>query len=905
MSRIHRTPPKLAEWLIARSIPRSDREPMSADLAELFVHRSAEHGVNAARLWYWSLVLSFPTRLLLNRVSLRSQSSPYTAISKSSTSQSLGAIMSSFWQDVRYALRGFRRAPGFFVVAVVTLALGIGATTSIFSVVNGIVLRPLPFPDPDRLVRLYTTEGSRDRDNHAGANFVDIKTQNESLEHLAGFSTGRYNVAGLDAPRVVRGATVTSDFFSVFGVNAVLGRTLSPDVDLPGGDRALVISFGLWQSQFGGDVAIIGKSLTVDGTQYSVVGVMPNGFSYPGPTQFWAESEFEVPDPPFDLGGDPSLNRGAQYFNAVGRLGETVTLAQAQGEMNGLAERLEEAYPEANANEGLNVVPLHDSIVGDDLRSTLYVLLGAVGFLLLIACSNVANLLLVRASGRDKEIVVRTALGAGRLRILRQLVSESVVLALVGAVVGLFVAVWGTNALLGFAPEGIPRVSEVGADIRVLAFTISVALGTGVLFGFAPATQLFKSDFQTATAVGGSRQTAGKRRSRLRSGLIVAEVAVSLLLLVGAGLTIRTFVELNKVDPGFDPQTTLSARVEIPEARYQTEAEQQEFYREVVDRVSALPGVQSAGGVLSLPINSGIEGDLIFVIEGRPLVPGEETHGGYQLATPDYFSTLGIPVIRGRVFTAADDADAPRVAVINQALADLYWSDDDPIGKRVTWNDPGDDAVWSTIVGIVGDTRHDGLDEPPRPEIFRPYAQVPMPYMTLVVRSPMDMASLTAAVRNTVIDIDPQQPIYEVLSMERVLFDSLGSNRFNMYLLVTFSLTAIVLAGVGLYGVLSFSVAQRSNEIGIRMALGARAGGVVGRVLNEGIRLTIVGLVIGTGAAIGLTRLMSSMIHGVSATDPATFAGGAVLLVAIALAASLIPAHRASKVSPMEVLKVE
>jgi predicted permease len=667
----------------------------------------------------------------------------------------------------------------------------------------------------------------------------------------------------------------------------------------------MVLSYGLWQSQFAGDVAILGTSLTVDGVQYTVVGVMPSGSSYPAPTLFWVQSEYRVPDASFDFGGDYSSDRGAQYFNVVGRLHEGVTLTQAQAEMNGIADRLREAFPDANANEGLNVVSLHESIVGN-VRSTLYVLFGAVGFLLLIACSNVANLLLVRASVRDKEIVVRAALGAGRIRILRQLVTESVVLALTGGLVGFLVALWGTQALLALVPPGIPRVAEVGTDLKVLGFTLAVALGTGVLFGLAPAIQSFKSDLRIATAGGGSRQTAGLGRSRLRSGLIIAEVAVSLLLLVGAGLTIKTFIALNNVDPGFDTHNILTARVEIPGSKYQTSQEQTEFYRETIDRVRALPGVLSAGSVLSLPINFAINGDLIFAIEGRTRVPGEETHGGYQLASSDYFGTLGIPLLRGRVFTAADNEDAFGVAVVNQAMADLYWSDEDPIGQRVTWNNPENaDATWSTIVGIVGNTRHRGLDEPPRPEIFQPYMQAPMTVMTLVVRSEMDVAGLTSAIRNSVLEVDPSQPIYSVLSMEQVLSNSLGSNRFNMYLLAIFAATAILLAGVGLYGVLSFSVAQRSNEIGIRMALGAQAGGVIGRVIKEGFWLTVAGLVIGSGAAIGLTRLMASMIHGVSATDPMTFVLGSVLLIGITLVASWIPALRAAKVGPMEVLRAE
>jgi putative ABC transport system permease protein len=582
-----------------------------------------------------------------------------------------------------------------------------------------------------------------------------------------------------------------------------------------------------------------------------------------------------------------------------------IDLALAQSEMRMIAERLAETYPSVNANEGLILVPLHESVVGN-VGSTLYVLLAAVGFLLLIACANVAGLLLVRASSREKEIVLRSALGAGRSRIVRQLLTESVVLSLLGGSVGFIAALWGTQALVSLAPEGIPRVSEVGADLRVLAFVLAIVLGTGVLFGLAPAIQSLGRTSTLSAIVGGSRVTATRARNRLRNGLIVSEVAVSLLLLVGAGLTVRTYVALNGVDPGFDPRRTLSARVDIPERRYPSDVEQREFYRETLERVRAIPGVASAGGVLSLPIHAGISGDLIFGIEGRPLVPGEESHGGYQLASPDYFRTLGIRLVRGRVFTDGDGPETSGVAVINQALADLYWPDEDPIGRRVTWGDPTEeDAEWVTIVGIVGNTRYDGLDEPPRPEIFRPYAQAPMPFMTLVVRSELEVAGLTSAIRQAVMEVDAAQPVYEIHAMEEVLSDSLASRRFSMLVLGVFAAAALVLAAVGLYGVLSFSVAQRSNEIAIRMALGAQVSEVVGRVVKEGFWLAAIGLVIGTCGAVALTRLMANMVHGVSARDPMTFVAGILLVTAVALAASWIPALRAGRADPMEVLRRE
>jgi putative ABC transport system permease protein len=813
--------------------------------------------------------------------------------------------MSSIVQDIRYAVRGFARAPGFVGVAIVTLALGIGATTAIFSVVNGIVLRPLPFPNPDRLVRLYSGEGGEARDNHSGANFLDIRSESESFEDLAGFIPGRFNLTGPEAPQMVRGAVVTPDFFSVLGVDALLGRTLSQEADAPGGERTVVLRYSLWQSLYAGDVTVVGRPVVVDGQQYTVVGVMPQGFGFPPNAEFWAASQYRVPDPPFDFGTDPGEVRGASYFDAVGRLKRDIDMSRAQAEMTVIAGRLAEAYPEENADEGLLLVPLHESLVGD-VSATLYILLGAVGFLLLIACANVASLLLVRAWGRGRELALRSALGASRVRIVRQLLTESVVLAFLGGIVGLLVAVWGTNALLALAPEGIPRVSEVDADLRLLAFALSIVLGTGVLFGLAPALQAFGGTPAEPGIIGGTRLTAGRARSRLRHGLIVGEVAVSLVLLVGAGLTVRTYLALNRVDPGFDPHQTLSAGVEIPETRYPTDIEQSEFYREVLERVSAIPGVRSAGGVLSLPINAGISGNLTFSIEGRQAAPGEERQGGYQLASPDYFRTLGIPLIRGRIFVQGDGPDASGVAVINQALADLYWRGQEPIGQRVTWGDPTDENVdWTTIVGIVGNTRQDGLEEVPRPEIFRPYAQAPMPFITLVVRSEVEATGLTTAIRNAVLEVDPAQPIYEVKTMERVLSDSLGSRRFSMYVLGVFAVTALVLAAVGLFGVLSFSVSQRSKEIAIRMALGAQVSGVIARVVREGLGLAAIGLLIGTLGAVALTRYMASMVYGVGTADPKTFVAGIALFALVALVASWIPALRAARADPMNVLKAE
>jgi putative ABC transport system permease protein len=631
---------------------------------------------------------------------------------------------------------------------------------------------------------------------------------------------------------------------------------------------------------------------------------MPPGFAFPERSQFWAASRFAVPESPVDVGDDPASVRTLSWFSVVGRLNAAVTLEQAQLEMDMISERLSADHPEVD--EATLLVPLRESLVGD-VSTSLYVLLGAVGFLLLIACANVANLLLVRAAGRDREMVVRAALGAGRRRILRQLVTESVVLALAGGLAGFTLAVWGTRALLTLAPDGIPRVAEVSTDLRVLGFTLAAALGTGLLFGLAPALQSFREGAGRSAAAGGTRQTAGRPSSRLHGALIVGEVAVSLMLLVGAGLMVRTLFTLNQVDPGFSVENTLSARVWIPANKYPEDDQVTAFYRETLQRVGSIPGVESVGAVLSLPVNAGINGTFTFSIEDRvPEEDGDSFSAGFQIANPDYLQTIGIPLVSGRWFTAADDADAPGVAVVNQALVDAYWRTEEPLGKRIAFGDPTDaDTDWLTIVGVVGSTRHFGLDQPVRGEIYQPYLQTALPYMTLVVRSEMDLSALTSALRRAVMEVDPEQPLSAVATMEQVLFDSLGSRRFNMLLLAVFAAAALVLAAIGLYGVLSFTVAQRANEIGIRMALGAQVGGVVGQVMRIGVGLAVIGLAIGTAGALALTRLMVSMIHGVSTTDPLTFVTGIALLVAIAALASCVPALRAARVDPVEVLRAE
>lgn len=572
--------------------------------------------------------------------------------------------------------------------------------------------------------------------------------------------------------------------------------------------------------------------------------------------------------------------------------------------MDAIGARFREEYPDTKADEGFNIVYLRDSIVGD-IRPVLFTLFGAVGFVLLIACANVANLLLVKASGRDKEVAVRMALGANRSRIIGQLITESILLALCGGLFGVLFALWGTDALLALVPEDIPRAMEVTADLGVLGFAMLVSLTTGILFGMAPALQCSRQNLQESIREGSGRHGSDRKGNRVRNLLIIGEVAISLLLVVGAGLMMRTFFTLNAVDPGFNPENVYSARVWIPPSRYDEDEKITNFYREIIERVRGIPGVQSAGAVLSLPVNSGINGSLSFSIEGRPVEPGYEPVSGFQLVSSDYFKTMGIPVLHGRTITDADNEDAPLVALVNQALADEHWPGENPLGNRIAWGNIEDDEVeLATIVGIVGNTRHSGLDEETRTEIYRPYSQAPMPFMTLVVKSAMEESSIVSALRSVVAEVDPGQPVIEAMTMDQVLAGSLGQRRFNMLLLGLFAGAALLMAAVGLYGVLSYSVTQRSREIGISMALGASTGHIVGKIVREGFRLIIIGLVIGTLGAVALTRLITSLIYGVSVTDPVTFILGILLMTAVALTACYLPALRASRLDPVSVLRL-
>jgi putative ABC transport system permease protein len=814
--------------------------------------------------------------------------------------------MGNLLQDVRFGLRSFAKSPGFTAVAILTLALGIGATTSIFTVTDAVILRPLPYEEPDRLVRVFVTDLNRgvSQTSHDGAGYLDLRNRSESFDGIAAYRGLSINLVGGELPVRKRGASVVPEFFSVLGVDALVGRTFSPALDAPESDRAVVLGHSLWETQFGGDDEILGQSLKLNDELYTVVGIMPPGFDFPAGSELYISPHYRVPDPPFDLGEDPAENRGAQFLSVVGRLRDGVQLEQAQAELDIVAAQVAEAYPSSSGAEGLVAVPLHDTLVSE-ARPLLYVLLGAVGFVLLIACANVASLLIVRATRKEKELAIRRALGAGAGRIVRQLLTESILLALIAGVFGIVLALWGTDLLLLLAPAEIPRAEEVGVDLRVLGFTFLIVVGTGVLFGMAPVPQVSRDNLQSTIKDGAARIT-GSSGNRLRKALIVGEVAISFLLVVGAGLMGRTFFSLVAVDPGFDSSNTLAVHMALPENKYSEDHEFLAFYHGVLDRVETMPGVESAAMVLTLPMDANIRGTLSITIDGQPRVPGEDLVAGFQVVSPDYFRTLRIPLLSGRLLTAADSEDAPPVLLINQAFVDRHFPDEDPLGKRVTWGDgEGPDSTWSTVVGVVGNTLMAGLDDQAEPMTYQTYPQSWLPFLTLVVRSQGDAASLIGSVRAAILEVDPEQPIYGETTLDEALAGTLGNRRFNMLLLGVFSFAALVMAAVGLYGVLSFSVEQRSREIGVRRALGAEQSAVVLQVVREGATLVLIGLLIGAAGAFALSGVVSSQIHGVSAADPISYAVAILVLGTIAILACAIPALRASRVDPLIALKSE
>jgi predicted permease len=806
--------------------------------------------------------------------------------------------MNTLWQDLRYSLRLLLKRPGFTLVAVITLALGIGANTAIFSVVNAVLIRPLPFKQSERLVKVWPQQAQT---SVSKAEMVEIREHSQSFADLAAYSGWSFTLTGGDEPAKLSGARTTATFFSLLGVDAELGRTFLPDEDQPDRSHVVMLSHGLWQSRFGADQNIIGQAITIDGESHTVVGVLRPDFKFPDNQFPKFNLELIVPAP---LDPNDGNDFSAHYLNLVGRLQPGVTVEQAQSEVASIIHNARAKFARAPDNYGLqaSVTGLQEEMIGDT-RSTLLILLGAVGFVLLIACANVANLHLARTTARRREIAIRTALGARRGRIVRQLLTESVLLALAGGAAGVLLALWGIDLLVALLPAEVPRLNAIGIDGRVLGFSLGLSMLTGVLFGLAPALQASKPDLQAALKEGGKTSTTGAGR-RLRNLLVVAEVALALMLVIGAGLLIKSFWRRQQVDPGFKAQNVLSLQVAPPSAAYKDNSRKRVFYRQVIERIAALPGVSAVGGIHLLPMG-GSNWNPDIRVEDHPLPDGEELPSvDWRLITPGYFQAMRIPLIKGRFFTEADHEKTASVAIINETLARAYWPNEDPIGKRIRSGFEGKE--WVPIVGVVGDVKEQSLDTPTHLEMYRPYEQSPfMPFMTLMVRTDADPAALAAVIRNEVWAIDKDVPLADIQPLAQVVSESISRPRSTMLLLAVFAGVALLLGSIGIYGVIAYAVAQRTQEIGIRMALGASSRDVLRMVIGQGMRLILAGVALGIGGALAATRALESLLFGVSATDALTFAVVALLLALVALLACWIPARRAAKVDPMVALRYE
>jgi putative ABC transport system permease protein len=812
--------------------------------------------------------------------------------------------MSGLGGDLRYALRMLWRAPGVTVTALAALGLGIGGSVAIFSVVDAVLLRPLPYRAADRLAEIFGNFHAQNLERIAVSvpEYLDYRAQSQVLEDLTAFAVGDSNLTGGGSPERVSAAMATSSFLGVFGVEPALGRGFSAEEQSPGRSQVALLSHGLWQRRFGGDPAVVGKSLLLDGLPYAVVGVLPRGFRMTG------DPEVFVPLPLTDA---LKAQRGARWLRVVGRLRPGQTVAALSAEMDVIARRLQEAHPDnyrAGVGWAITVVPLLDQVVGR-VRPALWVLLGAVALVLLIACANVASLLLTRATGRAREFAIRTALGARRLRLFRQLLCESLLLSLGGGALGLLGSLWGVDLLLALAPSDLPRLHEVAISGRVLAFALGVSVATGLCFGVVPALASSRPDI-TSGLKEGSRGTASGARHRLRRALVAGEVALALVLCVGAGLLLRSFAALVAVDPGFRADGVLTLRVSMP-----TPAEAQPsvadgvryaaYYQRAAQRLLGLPGVTAVSGISVLPL-SGDSTDSSYDIENYlPRDAGDRPDNEVRVVLPGYFRALGIPLLAGREVGPDDGADSPKVVVVNQALARRYFGDAArAVGRRLRLH-RGGDRGWRTIVGVVGDVHDVGLDARSRPEMYYPASQLTEPSMTFVLHAAGPPAALASAARAALAEVDRDQPIFEVRPLADVVANSLGQRRFALILLGLFAACALALAALGVYGVMAYSVAQRTQEIGIRLALGAQRGDVLGLVVRQGMQTVAIGLLVGTAIALSLSRALATLVWGVSPRDPLTYAALAALLSAVALLATLLPAWRAARTSPMVALRAE
>lgn len=806
-------------------------------------------------------------------------------------------VIETLAQDVRYALRQLRRSPGFATVAILTLALGIGANTAIFSVVNTVLLRPLPYRDANRLVMVWGYDHAHgyNTDQVSPSDFRDWQSQNHVFEAMAGSTDVMYTLTGAGDPAPIIGYEFSAAYFHVLGVTPLIGRTFAPEEERDGKNHVVVLGYRIWQSRFGGDRGTVGKTITLNGAPYTVLGVMPPAFQ-------WFSTELWIPlIVPHEAGQD----RNYRFLRVVARLKAGVTLQQAQTEMNTIADRLSRAYPKTNKDEGVNIVSLRQMFTGD-VRAPLLVLLCAVGFVLLIACANVANLVLARAVTRQKEVAVRTALGASRRRLVRQLLTESAILGLAGGAIGLLLAYWATGALVTMFPPtianlNIPRLDKIPIDGWVLGFALAASLLTAIIFGLAPALQTCGLDAYESLKESGRSLTGSRQGRRFRNVLATAEVALSLILLAVAGLTLKSLVHLLRGDLGLNPDHVLSMRVLLPNSKYPKDTQQLAFGNQVLDRIKSLPGVQSAGTVTFLPL-SGWWGVRDVALESQAESGQQRPQVVWSSVTPGYFRALNIPLLKGRYFADSDRAGSTGVAIVSATLARRIAPNLDPLGQRITvagLNNP------VQVVGVVGDVHQLGMTSDETSEVYLPFAQLPSPLICFAIRTAADPAALAKAAQRAVWSVDKDQAVSYVMTMTQLASESLAPQRAVTILLGIFAAVALTLAAIGLYGVISYSASQRSHEIGIRMALGASRSEVLRLIVFDGLKLTALGLAFGLAGALILARLMSSLLYGVAPRDPATLAGGAILLAAVALLASYIPARRAMRVDPMAALRYE
>ncbi|MFC1639471.1 ABC transporter permease [Gemmatimonadota bacterium] len=884
--------PKVFRWLLSAFLSPADRTTVLNDLEELFRHRVDRDGAVLASMWLRRQLRHYPTRLAKERVANLLNSGPQHRESKARPWQMGGSMFSAISRDVRVALRGFKRNPGFVIVATLTLALGIGANTAIFSVVNGVLLEPLPYPEPDKLVAMTMTNEERGdrRGPWSVQNLQDVESESRTFASISGYQWLDYTLTGVGEPELVNTVGVTNGLLETLGIPPMIGRDIRSDETVAGGPSVALLSHSFWQERFGGDASILGQTIQLSDVPFEIVGVAPPGFEFPRHAQLWVPGRWDAQTYP----------RGRYFLRVVGRLSPNATIEMAQAEVSGVATRLAEEYPQSNGSRGVALFSLTEYTVGD-VRLELLIMFGAVGLVLLIACANVANLVLARGSSRVGEMAVRATLGASRGTIVRQLLTESLILSALGAAIGAFLAFWGVEGLRAISPGTVPRLENVAVDITVLSFAACLAVAVAVLFGLAPAFRMAGVSIAGVVRDGRDPEAGLGRRRILRSGLLALEMAISLVLLVGAGLLLKSFAQIRTVDLGFDPHNATQFTLSVPEPRYQAE-QTIDFFRSLEERLAALPGVNAIGMNSGSPLGRS-HTSIGFDIIGRPPFPSEEQPFFLvRRITPGYFESVRISLLAGRAFNADDRAESPLVTVISQTASEQYFPGIDPIGQQVTF-DQGQ-TIW-TVVGVVGDVRSLDVTTETEPEAYFPHAQWSVPTMTVTVRTVARVAGLVPLLRREVAALDPMLPLYRIEPLDRLVDISTGEERFYLFLLGLFAGLAVLLAAVGLYGVVTYIVSRRTREIGIRVALGAKWKDVARLVLWQGMLPTAVGTAMGLLAAFAGTRVLSSLLYQVDPWDAPTFVLGTGVLFGVALLASFFPARAATRIPPTEAMRAE